>query len=102
MDAQRSPNPLHVAVESAFPEEVAPAAPALDAPASAVKRFEVFTSDPGVFVHVDGREVVYWDTSDTSHQGQGCEIAEALVVLYEQGVDAFLAHVGGTETGSAS
>lgn len=55
-------------------------------------RFTVDVRDPGVFVYVDGHEVTYWDTTDVSHAYQGAEVADALRVYLEEGVDAALAH----------
>lgn len=51
---------------------------------------DVALEDPGVFVRIDGREVIYWDTTDSSHKQQGYEIAEGLKVLYEDGPTAFM------------
>lgn len=58
-------------------------------------RFYVELYDPGVFIFVDGVEVVYWDTTDESDEHQGYQIAECLKTLYEEGVEALLTKING-------
>jgi hypothetical protein len=66
--------------------------------------FRVGLYDPGVFVFIDGKEAIYFDTSeedldepgDGDRGDHGYGLAEILVTLYEKGPDACLEMLGMT------
>jgi hypothetical protein len=51
--------------------------------------------DPGVFFFVDGKEEIYWDTSDDNH---ALSIATAMLLFQQYGHEEVVAYIYGRPT----